>query len=134
MITSHKSPDGDSVGCSLGLFHFLKKINKSVNICHPDKAPLFLNWANGANEIICHDINPDKVKQCFVNADLIFCLDYNAPNRLGSEMGDLLLHSKTKKILIDHHPDPCIDAELLISDVSRSSTSELIAELIVQLG
>ena len=134
LITSHKSPDGDSIGCSLGLFHFLKKLNKSVNICHPDKAPLFLNWAKGAKEIICHEINPDKVKQCFVNADLIFCLDYNAPNRLGSEMGNLLLHSKTKKILIDHHPDPCIDAEILISDVSRSSTSELICELIVQLG
>ncbi len=133
LITSHKSPDGDSIGCSLGLFHFLKKLNKSVHICHPDEAPLFLNWAKGANEIISNEINPEKVKQCFLNADLIFCLDYNAPHRLGSKMEDLLVQSNAEKILIDHHHNPSIDASVAISEVSRSSTSELICELIVQL-
>ena len=34
LITSHKSPDGDSVGCSVGLYQYLKKLNKTVQICH----------------------------------------------------------------------------------------------------
>ena len=44
VITSHKSPDGDSVGSSLGLLRFVEKLGKKANISHADLAPEFLFW------------------------------------------------------------------------------------------
>lgn len=134
LITSHKSPDGDSVGCSVGLYQYLKKLNKTVQICHPDNAPHFLTWIKGSEDIISFENDPNKVRDCFLKTDLIFCLDYNASYRLCSDMESLLDDSNANKILIDHHPNPSINAVVSISDVSRSSTSELICELINSLG
>ena len=42
VITAHKSADGDSIGSSLGLLHFIEKLGKKAIVCHPDKAPDFL--------------------------------------------------------------------------------------------
>ena len=134
VITSHKSPDGDSIGCSVGLYQYLKKLNKTVQICHPDNAPQFLTWIEGSDDIIAYENASDKVIDCFLKTDLIFCLDYNASYRLCTDMEKLLDDSKANKILIDHHPNPSINAVVSISDVSRSSTSELICELIDSLG
>ena len=134
LITSHKSPDGDSVGCSVGLYQYLKKLNKTVQICHPDNAPHFLTWIKGSEDIISFENDSDKVRDCFFKSDLIFCLDYNASYRLCSDMEKLLDDSTANKILIDHHPNPSINAVVSISDVSRSSTSELICELIDSIG
>ena len=44
LITAHKSADGDSVGSSLGLLNFIEKLGKKAIICHPDKAPEFLDF------------------------------------------------------------------------------------------
>src|SRR5688572_5875171 len=80
IITSHRSPDGDSMGCSLGLYHFLKKQGFPVVVCHPDVSPSFLHWMPGMQEIVLLESEPEKVKSLFDKADLIFCLDYHHPN------------------------------------------------------
>jgi len=130
VITAHKSPDGDSIGCSLGLYHYLKKLNKNVVVCHPDKAPSFLLWMEGANDILTLENNTDEVKSLIANADLIFCLDYNHPSRTG-RMEELLVGAKGKKVIVDHHRDPdIIFADLLFSDISICSTAQMIYELI----
>ena len=36
VITSHKSADGDPIGSSLGLLHFIEKLGKTATVCHPD--------------------------------------------------------------------------------------------------
>ena len=51
IITAHKSPDGDSIGSSLGLYHFIKKLGKEVVICHPDPAPDYLLFLEGVDTI-----------------------------------------------------------------------------------
>ena len=78
IITAHKSPDGDSIGSSLGLYHFIKQFNNNVSICHPDEAPHFLHWLNGYGDIKSLEKNEDVLKKKFEKADLIFCLDYNS--------------------------------------------------------
>lgn len=134
VITSHRSPDGDSMGCSLGLYHFLKKQGFTVVVCHPDVSPSFLHWMPGMNEILLLENEPDKVKSLFDKADLIFCLDYHHPNRTG-KMEDLLVQSKAAKVIIDHHRDPDeAFATLLFSDIKASSTSQLIYDLIESLN
>lgn len=134
IITSHKSPDGDSMGCSLGLFHFLKKQGYPVTVCHPDVAPSFLHWMPGSDEILLLESEPERVKELLDKADLIFCLDYHHPSRTG-KMEELLVASHAKKVIIDHHRDPDPEfATLLFSDISSSSTSQLIYDLIESMG
>lgn len=130
VITSHKSPDGDSLGSSLSLYHFIKKFNSNVSICHPDEAPYFFSWIEDLDVIQIFQANKELVSKSIENADLIFCLDYNSFDRLGNDFGIIVQNSKAQKILIDHHQDPTIDALISISDTSIASTSELIYELI----
>ncbi len=129
VITAHKSPDGDSIGSSLALFHYLSKEHGDVSICHPDKAPHFLHWMLGFDEVIAHQENEAQVTQLMQDADLIFCLDYNSPGRIG-KMDDLLAKSTAKKIMIDHHRDPAEGfVDLMFSDPQTCSTAQLIYEL-----
>ncbi|MDG1517083.1 MAG: DHH family phosphoesterase [Flavobacteriales bacterium] len=54
---------------------------------------------------------------------MIFCLDYNATNRLGPEMKEILEAAPCKKIMIDHHLNPEEFPTLMISETTASSTS-----------
>jgi phosphoesterase RecJ-like protein len=40
IITTHQKPDGDAMGSSLGLYHFLVELGHSVQVISPT------NWAN----------------------------------------------------------------------------------------
>jgi len=131
VITSHKSADGDSIGCSLGLLHFIEKLGKKAVICHPDKAPDFLHWLDTTSIVLMSD-DPEKVTEQFEQADLIFCLDYNATNRIGSDMQALLEAATCKKVMIDHHLNPEDFPDIMVSETTASSTSQLIVELIEQ--
>ena len=133
VITSHKSADGDSIGCSLGLLHFIEKLGKKVVVCHPDAAPTFLYWLDSSPILLMSD-EPEKVTEEFKKADLVFCLDYNTASRVGPEMQTLLEEATCKKIMIDHHLNPDEVPTLMVSETTASSTSQLIVELIEQSG
>ena len=129
VITAHKSPDGDSIGSSLALFHYLTQEHDNVFICHPDKAPGFLRWMEGFNDIITHEEQEALVITKMAEADLIFCLDYNSPGRIG-KMDDLLAKSSATKIMIDHHRDPAENfVDIQFSNPFTCSTAQLIFEL-----
>lgn len=134
IITAHKSADGDSVGSSLALYQFLKKQGKNVTICHPDGMPHFYEWLEDSDEIVTFDTKPEEVAKLLSKADLIFCLDYNHPSRLGDMEGSLR-KATGKKIMIDHHQNPDIDSfDMIFSYPTISSTCELIYEFITALG
>ena len=86
VITAHKSPDGDSIGSSLGLYHVLKKWGKNVQVVHPDPAPEFLRWVSGQEQILDFEGKAEQASEALLAADLIFCLDYNEPSRVGDAM------------------------------------------------
>lgn len=134
IITAHKSPDGDSIGSSLGLYHYLKKKGKEVFVCHPDPAPDFLHWMMGQECILNLEENEAELNAHFEKADLIYCLDYNSSSRIG-QMEKPLNDSKAQKVMIDHHRDPEPDfCQIQFSDIEASSTSQLIFELIEACG
>jgi len=133
VITAHKSADGDSIGSSLGLLHFIEKLGKKIFVCHPDKAPDFLYWLD-TTPIILMEENPEEVTAQMKKADLIFCLDYNATSRLGPDMQALLEEATCKKIMIDHHLNPEEFPTLMVSETTASSTAQLIFDLIEQSG
>ena len=133
VITAHKSADGDSIGSSLGLLYFIERLGKKATICHPDKAPGFLYWLDTSSILLMDDTH-DEVANKIAEADLIFCLDYNAISRVGADMQPLLEASEVQKIMIDHHLDPEDFPTITVSETGASSTSELIVELIEQSG
>ncbi len=134
VITSHRSPDGDSIGSSLAVYHFIEALGKKAQICHPDPCPTFLNWVKGDVDIVDYENSPEEVGKLMDEADLIFCLDYNGAGRLGNEMGDLLLKTSGKKVMIDHHLNPDDFVDIPVSEPSVCSTSQLIFELIESSG
>lgn len=130
VITSHKSPDGDSIGSSLGLYQFIQNLNKQVTICHPDKAPDFLLWLDDVEDIHTLEEDPETVKMLIDKADLIFSLDYNDLSRVGEEMQALLAQASATFIMIDHHLHPSEYAAITLSDTDVCSTSQLVYDVI----
>jgi phosphoesterase RecJ-like protein len=126
VITSHKSPDGDSIGSSLGLYHILKKWGKQVQVVHPDPAPEFLHWVPGQENIVDFETKAEQAISILQTADLIFCLDYNEPSRVGDPMQEYLVASGAVKVMIDHHLHPADFCQAVISETSACSTCELI--------
>ncbi len=131
VLTSHKSPDGDSVGSTMAMFYFIKSLGKTAKICHPDPAPSFLNWVKGDANFIDFVNHPKEVSQIIENADLLFAMDYNGANRMGSDMGNLFDAAHGKKVMIDHHPYPDDFVDIAASYPSVCSTCELVYELAI---
>lgn len=130
VIVAHRSPDGDSIGSSVGLFHYLKKKGHEVVICHPDPSPGFLHWIVGVKEIVSFEENPNDVEKHIQESDVVFCLDFNNLGRVGNGMKTLLENSDAKKIMIDHHLEPSDEFDLIFSEISSCSTAQLIYDLI----
>ena len=102
VIVPHKNPDGDAMGSTLGLCHFLKKIGHRSFVIAPNNYPNFLKWIPGDDEVIVYENNVTLCDRKINSADIIFTLDFNALNRTG-EMEFTLKNSTALKILIDHH-------------------------------
>lgn len=133
VIVSHVSPDGDAIGSSLGLYHFLDALGKRVNVIMPNSFPAFLKWMPGANDIIIYNKYKDFADKLIQEADVICCLDFNVLSRI-DEMEEAVKNSPARKLLVDHHLNPGDFSRITISHPGMSSTSELVFRLICQLG
>ena len=133
LIFGHVNPDGDAIGSSLGLYHYLKNIGKSVKVIMPNDFPEFLKWLSSANEIIKFENQTDEASELIENADLIFYCDFNDLKRI-AKLAEKEKDTKAYKVMIDHHPQSSGFANIEFSDTSVSSTSELVYEIISELG
>ena len=138
VIVSHISPDGDAVGSSLGLWHFFTSQDKTANVIVPNAIvpnafPDFLKWMPGSKDILLYDKYKDFADRLIAEADVICCLDFNDIHRIDA-MGDAVLASPARKILIDHHLNPGDFTQITISHPEISSTSELVFRLICRMG
>lgn len=131
VITTHLSPDGDAMGSTLALYHYLTKLNKNVQVLIPNSFPYYLKWMKGADEVINYEHKSDYANQLINKADLLFSLDYNIPKRIGF-MGEVFEKSEVPKILIDHHLSPGNCFDVMISYPQISSTCELVFRLLYQ--
>ena len=133
VIVSHVSPDGDAIGSSLGLYHFLLSQDKTVHVIVPNAFPDFLKWMPGAKDIIQYNRYKDFADKLINEADVLCVLDLNVLSRL-DEMKNVVEQSPARKMLVDHHLYPGDFARITISHPHISSTSELVFRLICQLG
>ena len=133
VIVTHVSPDGDALGSSLGLYHFLNGIEKTVHVIVPNAFPDFLQWMPGAKDIIRYDKYGEFADKLLAEADVICCLDFNALSRIDA-VAKPVSESQGRKVMIDHHLNPEPFCRVTISHPEISSTSELIFRLICRLG
>ncbi|RED47565.1 DHH family phosphoesterase [Seonamhaeicola aphaedonensis] len=133
IIVPHKNPDGDAIGSSLGLLNYLLKGNHKAQVITPNDYPGFLKWMPNEVSILKHDSQTKQCDDLINEADIIFTLDFNAFHRTGN-MEAVLTESKALKIMIDHHQSPDDYATYMYSDVSMSSTCEMIYNFIDMLG
>lgn len=133
VIVSHVSPDGDAIGSSLGLYHFLTSQDKTVHVIVPNAFPDFLKWMPGAKDVIQYNRYKEFSDKLIQEADVICCLDFNVLSRI-DEMEEAVRTSPGRKMLVDHHLFPGDFARIVISHPDISSTSELVFRLICQLG
>ena len=133
VIVSHVSPDGDAIGSSLGLWHFLNSQDKTVHVIVPNAFPDFLKWMPGAKEVIQYNRYKEFADKLIMEADVICCLDFNVLSRI-DEMEEIVRVSPGRKMMVDHHLYPGDFARIVISHPQISSTSELVFRLICQLG
>ena len=133
LVVCHKSPDGDAIGSTLGWAEFMRLRGKDVTVIVPDQYPDFLSWMPNTEKIVRYDKHQEKCDMLFKIADLVFCLDFNTPSRV-DEMATALVSSPAKKVLIDHHLKPDVDAALVVSHPEASSTCELVFRIVWQMG
>lgn len=126
VIVSHKSPDGDSIGSSMAMFHLLRKWGKAVNVVHPDASPEFLHWVPGQEHIIAFEENKEQGEELLNAADVICCLDFNDAGRVGMIMQPYLEKASGTKIMIDHHLHPSDFCQYRISEPEIGSTAQLL--------
>ena len=134
VIVPHRNPDGDAMGSTLGLYHYLKLYHHNATIIAPNDYPDFLKWLPGDDSVLKFENNPDTSNPLIETADLIFTLDFNAFHRAGHQMAEVLEKSEATKIMIDHHQQPDDYAKYMYSDVKMSSTCEMVYNFIEMLG
>lgn len=134
VIVTHHKPDADALGSSLGLSGYLKKKGHSVTVVTPSDYPEFLHWMPGHPEVLALEKRNELVVSEKINkAEIIFCLDFSALNRIES-LTEVVRNAPGKKVLIDHHLQPEDFAEFVKWDVQSASTAGLIFNLICELG
>jgi phosphoesterase RecJ-like protein len=133
IIIPHKNPDGDAIGSTLALWHYLKNRGQEAAIVSPNDYPKFLKWMPGNEHIINFEAKNSQALSAINEASLIFTLDFNHFGRTG-QLSPILEASKAKFIMIDHHQAPSDYAEVTYSDVLMSSTCQMVYNFIEYLG
>ena len=132
-IIPHRGPDGDAMGSTLGLYHFLLKNKHHPVVVSPNEFPDFLAWMPGAETVKIFEKDKQNCTKILEEAELIFTLDFNALHRTG-EMEHVLAKLKAPFVMIDHHQKPDDYAAVTYSDTSFGSTCEMLYNFISFLG
>ena len=132
-IIPHKSPDGDAMGSTLALYHFLQKENHHATVISPNDFPNFLAWLPSSENVLIFETNKEISTQTILDAEIVFTLDFNALHRTG-EMEHVLNKVTVPMVMIDHHQKPDGYAKYTYSDTAFGSTCEMVYNFITFLG
>lgn len=134
VVTMHQKPDGDAMGSTLGLYHFLIQLGHTVNVISPTNWADFLNWMPGVKNVLDYERNTAASDKLIDEADWIFCLDFNTLSRT-KRMEEKLGNATAQRVLIDHHQEPQVDKFAYgISNTGKSSTCEMVYDFIEGAG
>lgn len=134
VIIPHRNPDGDAMGSTLGLYHFLKLKGHEPVVIVPNEFPDFLAWLPSSDTVKVYEKENEVSYGLLKAADIIFTLDFNVLSRTGDFMAEALKKLTAPFIMIDHHQKPDDYAVVTFSDTSYGSTCEMVYHFIQQLG
>lgn len=132
LISTHVGPDGDAIGSSMAVYHYLKTKGIHSTVVVPTAFPDFLAWIPDTDKILVHEKQKQICEEATDTADLIFCLDYNETKRTG-KFQEAIDKSKAFKVLIDHHIGAPEWPNLNLAVVGASSTCELVFDVLFEL-
>ena len=134
-IVTHMKPDGDAMGSSIAMYHFLKNCGKGARIILNDSYPSYLSFLvpeHLSHNITIYEDNPSEACHEISDSDLLICLDFNAFHRT-DRLEKPLTEATGKKILIDHHLNPSRELfDLSFSETEVSSASELLYQILIR--
>ncbi|WP_089377450.1 DHH family phosphoesterase [Lutibacter flavus] len=133
VIVPHRNPDGDAIGASLAMYHYLIKKGHFTTVVAPNDYPNFLKWLPDSKEVLKFDMQNRQSKKAIDEATIIFLLDFNALHRVGSDMENTLKDFDGTFIMIDHHQQPDAIADYLFSDTSICSTCQMVYHFLEKL-
>jgi phosphoesterase RecJ-like protein len=130
VTVSHTNPDGDAIGSSLAWAEVLRQLGHTVTSIVPNRHPYFLNWMPHIKDLVIFKFDAERALEVIREADMIFCLDFNALSRLEILTDALKENTHARRVLIDHHLSPEEGFDLLFSFPESSSTCYLVYEMI----
>lgn len=130
VITTHHKPDGDAMGSSLGLYNYLIQKGHHVKVITPTDYPFFLHWLPNNPEVLIYTEELEIANNLINEADIIFCLDFNALSRI-NEMGEKVGNSSALKVMIDHHLEPEDFDDYRHWNINACATAQLVYDFIV---
>lgn len=133
VVTSHNSPDGDALGSTAALCHYLVSKGKRCVLVLPDPVPAPLSFVfqpAPSFPVYNREDHPKQVDEALAGAGAIVCLDFNHFGR--TKLGDALRACSVPKVLIDHHLNPDrASFTVCVSEVEVSSVCELLYYLLL---
>ena len=133
-VVTHTHPDGDALGGTTALLHYLSGVRgKDARIVVPNAFSSSLEFFLDSGRMVNAELCPEAASAVVSGADLVFCLDLNTLERAAGA-GPLVKASKAPKVLIDHHLYPQEeDFDLVFSETEISSASELLYKILMAL-
>lgn len=139
VIVSHVNPDGDAVGSSLAMYHWLSSsfyagaILPDISVVLPNPCPFDSSYLPGADLIVNAKYNIQLCEDKIEAADLIIGVDFNKAQRV-EPLDKALSQSMATKMLVDHHHNPDNDMfGTVVSLPDSSSTCEMLYWLFAQI-
>lgn len=133
-IIPHRNPDGDAMGSTLGLRHFLKLKGHDATVISPNEFPDFLTWLPESDTVKVFEKDTETSTRILQEAEIVFTLDFNVLSRTGDAMEAALKELTVPFIMIDHHQKPDSYATYMFSDTSYGSTCEMVYHFINMLN
>lgn len=124
ILTSHIRPDGDSLGSTLGLMHFLRMLGKEASVLIDDNIPRIFHVLPGIETVV----RPTEGMRYV--ADLLVVCDVEL-----KRTGCVVSSVDAQHVLnIDHHVTNDEAAEYLYLNSDYAATCEIIHDLIIEMG
>lgn len=126
LVVTHVNPDGDAVGCLLGLWQALREMGKQSWALVGDELPDMYDFLPGSQEVLT---NPGRIND---PPSWIVSVDVATRDRISGDLGPFM--NSTKLINIDHHPTNPDFGDLNLVEPKATSTAEVIFRVLKEAG
>lgn len=126
-VITHLNPDGDAIGCCLGMTRYLGLLGHSCTVIVPSEIPSTLAFMGKPGDCPAIDASREngRAAAAILGSELVICMDFNSIGRAPG-VGDAFRRATCPKVLVDHHLSPAVDEfSLVFSQTDVSSASEL---------